>query len=78
MVRAVIYSYRTPFGVFRIKPNRANPARVELWMGAECYGSYPSARMAASDVAAHSTSHTEWDMATHLTAPEDLAGWLPQ
>jgi len=67
------YSFTTPIGTFAIRPQRNNPNRVELWVGDECYGSYASARMAASDVYAHVTGFNRWDMAAHLEVPEDLA-----
>lgn len=71
----MIFSYRTKFGTFTICPQRTDPKRVELWLGDECYGSYFSAGMAASDVAAHATGHAEWDLASNLEAPEDLTNW---
>ena len=71
----MIYSYRTPVGTFVIRPQRADPKRVELWVGGECYGSYHDARMAASDVHGHATGYDAWDMALHLHAPKDLAEW---
>jgi hypothetical protein len=69
------YSYKTPLGMFVIRPQRTDPSRVELWCGDECYGSYLSASMAASDVHAHATGFSDWDMASHLEAPEDLSEW---
>ena len=59
----------------RFRPQRTDPNRVELWVGDECYGSYASARMAASDVYAHVTGFSDSDMATHLHGPEDLLKW---
>jgi hypothetical protein len=69
------YSYKTPLGTFVIRSQRTDPRRVELWVGDECYGSYASARMAASDVYAHATGYSDWDMAGHLEVPEDLGEW---
>lgn len=69
------YSYKTEVGTFHIRPQRTDPSRVELWVGDECYGSYFSAMMAASDVHAHSTGYDEWDLAMHLDVPEDLDEW---
>ena len=69
------YKLATKVGTFVIRPQRTDPRRVELWVGDECYGSYASARMAASDVAAHATGYDRWDSATHLEASEDLGEW---
>ena len=71
----MIYSYPTPVGTFVIRPQRTDPGRVELWVGNECFGSYFSAGMAASDVYARVTGFYDWDSATHLSASEDLAEW---
>jgi hypothetical protein len=68
------YQYKTPFGTFVIRPHRTDPSGVELWVGGECYGSYASARMAASDVYTHATGFSAWDLATH-PASEDLGDW---
>jgi hypothetical protein len=69
------YRYSTPVGTFVIRPQRTDPERVELWVGGECYGSYASARMAASDVYGHATGFSAWDLAAHLHASEDLGDW---
>ena len=69
------YQYKTPLGTFVIRPQRTDPSRVELWVGGECYGSYASALMAASDVYAHATGFSACDLATHLRASEDLGDW---
>jgi hypothetical protein len=71
----MIYYYKTPVGTFIIRPQRTDPKRVELWVGEECYGSYGSARLAASDVYAHATGFNLWDGARHLHVPEDLTEW---
>lgn len=71
----MIYSYKTKLGTFTIRPQRTDPKRVELWLDDECYGSYFSAGMAASDVAAHATGHIEWDLASNLETSEDLGDW---
>jgi hypothetical protein len=62
-------------GTFVIRPQQTNSARVELWVGAEWYKSYASARMAACDVYTYATGYDRWDMATHLEASEDLGDW---
>ncbi len=69
------YSYKTPVGTFVIRPQRTDSTRVELWVADECYGSYATARLAASDVHAHATGYDEWDTATQMEAPEDLSEW---
>jgi len=71
----MIYFYKTKIGTWTIRPQRSDPNRAEIWMAGECYGSYSSALMAASDVAAHATGCSAWDSATHLEAPEDLDEW---
>jgi len=69
------YQLGTKVGTFIIRPHRTVPSSVELWVGSECYGSYASARMAASDVASHATGYHQWDAASHLEASEDLGDW---
>jgi len=69
------YSYKTPVGTFVIRPQRTDSRRVELWIGSECYCSYASPSMAASDVHAHATGFSDWDLATNLDVPEDLGQW---
>lgn len=69
------YSYTTPLGTFILKPEYGNPERYGIWVNGECYGSYGSARLAASDVYAHGTGYAAWDLAQHLHAPEDLSEW---
>jgi hypothetical protein len=68
------YAYKTPVGTFFIRPHRSDRTRVELWVGEECYGSYGSARFAASDVYGRATGFNAWD-ASRYRASEDLADW---
>jgi len=69
----MIFAYRSPFGVFVIRPHQG---RWGLWCEDELYGSYHSPQAAADDVYMQATGHDEWDMKSpDGTEPTDLSEW---
>ena len=73
----MVYRYKTPYGTFLIRPLRADPCQVELWIEKQKFpcGKYSSAREAASIVHAHKTGNEQWDTCG-LDVPENLEEWL--
>ena len=73
----MVYRYKTPYGTFLIRPQRADPRSVELWVEQQkhCCGNYHSSREAAVAVHAHKTGYEQWD-SSGLDVPENLDEWL--
>jgi hypothetical protein len=68
----VFWAYRTPVGMFWIKPR--DDGRYVLGIGDDALGSYHSPMAAADDVASHVTGYYEWDCRGDMH-PVDLSEW---
>ncbi|AHG92873.1 hypothetical protein J421_5356 (plasmid) [Gemmatirosa kalamazoonensis] len=73
-----IWHYRTPVGVFWIRPQPNSDGRWWLGVGDEMpLGSYHSPEAAASDMGDQVTGWSDWDLLRGAQAPRDLSEWTP-
>jgi hypothetical protein len=74
-VVAHVLLYRSPVGVFWIRPQPNSEERFWLGIGDERLGSYDSARAAVDDVYTQHTGWHAWDSLRDANAPTDLSEW---
>jgi hypothetical protein len=72
-----VYHFRSPVGVFWIRPHPTRDDQVELGIDGETIASYHSAMVAADDVYLHATGWYEWDRLEEPGGPCDLSEWIP-
>ena len=74
MMRETFF-YRSPVGVFWIRPQPNSGGRFWLGIDDERLGSYHSPRAAADDVYCQATGWSEWDLLRRPNAPTDITEW---
>ncbi len=69
------WHFETPVGTFRIAPARSGNGRWDLWIGAECLGTYESTAATADAVETHATGWIEWDEFHHRDSEAKPGKW---
>jgi len=69
------YFFRSPVGLFWIRPQPNSGGRFWLGIDDERLGSYHSLRAAADDVYSQATGFYRWDSLRRPDVPIDLTEW---
>jgi hypothetical protein len=71
----MIYSYKSKFGTFSIRPDPQQPGRWRLYIDDLWLGSYVAPAQAADDVYMCETGFDAWDDQLTVMHPTDLGEW---